>query len=152
VGEGDAGARTGVGGWAAALGHDAVHGLDITLTLGLGRRVPEERLRIVLGTASPRSTRFFGARPDGVRLRADDLDRSYGSGSVLTGTAQDLLVLLFGRKVPPGRLESAASGRFPAARTLSVRRFGVSASAGGRRVHGRTTRRARRSSEGGTGT
>ncbi|MFI0980619.1 maleylpyruvate isomerase family mycothiol-dependent enzyme [Streptomyces sp. NPDC021093] len=101
-----------VGGFASALGHDLVHGLDITIPLGLDRRVPEDRLRIVLGTASPMGTRFFGAKLDGVRLRADDLDWSYGSGSVVTGAAQDLVVVLFGRKVPAGRLSGEESGRF----------------------------------------
>ncbi|MFF0744664.1 maleylpyruvate isomerase family mycothiol-dependent enzyme [Streptomyces sp. NPDC004111] len=101
-----------VGGYPAALGHDVVHGLDIAIPLGLERRVPEDRLRIVLGTASPRGTRFFGARLEGVELRADDLDWSYGSGSVVSGPAQDLVVLLFGRKVPPGRLSGEAAGRF----------------------------------------
>ncbi|MEU8888512.1 maleylpyruvate isomerase family mycothiol-dependent enzyme [Streptomyces sp. NPDC048442] len=101
-----------VGGFASALGHDLVHGLDIAIPLGLDRRVPDDRLRIVLGTASPRGTRFFGAKLDGVRLQADDLDWAYGSGSVVTGAAQDLVVLLFGRKVPAGRLSGEASGRF----------------------------------------
>ncbi|MBB6437903.1 maleylpyruvate isomerase family mycothiol-dependent enzyme [Streptomyces candidus] len=103
-----------VGGLPAALGHDVVHGLDISIALGLDRRVPEERLRIVLGTASPLGTRFFGAKLDGVRLQADDLDWAYGSGSVVTGSAQDLVVLLFGRKVPPGRLRGTARDRFTA--------------------------------------
>ncbi|MFD3512854.1 maleylpyruvate isomerase family mycothiol-dependent enzyme [Streptomyces sp. NPDC058657] len=101
-----------VGGYPAALGHDVVHGLDISIPLGLDRRIPQERLRIVLGTASPFGTRFFGAKLDGVRLEADDLDWSYGTGSVLSGAAQDLVVLLFGRQVPPGRLRGAAAARF----------------------------------------
>lgn len=104
-----------VGGFAAALGHDVVHGLDVTIPLGLDRRVPEDRLRIVLGTTSPMSTRFFGVRLDGVQLRADDLDWSYGSGSVVTGAAQDLVAVVFGRKVPPGRLGGPRSGRFTSA-------------------------------------
>jgi uncharacterized protein (TIGR03083 family) len=101
-----------VGGLASALGHDVVHGLDITIPLGLERRVPEDRLRIVLGTASPLGTRFFGAKLGGVRLRAEDLDWSYGSGSEVSGRAQDLVAVLFGRKVPAGRLRGAESGRF----------------------------------------
>ena len=36
------------GGFEGALTHDVVHGLDITTALGIGRRVPEDRLRIVL--------------------------------------------------------------------------------------------------------
>ncbi|WP_345491663.1 maleylpyruvate isomerase family mycothiol-dependent enzyme [Streptomyces roseoviridis] len=89
-----------VGGRAAALGHDVVHGLDITVALGLGRRVPEERLRIVLDTVAPRTLRFFGARLDGVELRATDLDWSYGSGRTVARPAQELLLLAYGRRVP----------------------------------------------------
>ncbi|MCX5207146.1 maleylpyruvate isomerase family mycothiol-dependent enzyme [Streptomyces sp. NBC_00237] len=103
-----------VGGFASALGHDVVHGLDITIPLGLERRVPEDRLRIVLGTASPMGTRFFGAKLGGVRLRAEDLDWSYGTGSEVSGRAQDLVAVVFGRKVPAGRLHGEASGRFTA--------------------------------------
>ncbi len=36
------------GGLEGALSHDMIHGLDITVALGITRRVPEERLRIVL--------------------------------------------------------------------------------------------------------
>ncbi|CAM5500218.1 hypothetical protein SSPIM334S_07758 [Streptomyces spiroverticillatus] len=104
-----------VGGFAAALGHDVVHGLDITIPLGLDRQVPEDRLRIVLGTASPMGARFFGAKLGGVRLRADDLEWSYGTGSEVTGRPQDLVAVLFGRKVPAGRLRGAEAGRFTSA-------------------------------------
>lgn len=101
-----------VGGLAAALGHDVVHGLDITVALALDRRVPEDRLRILLGEISPRSLKFFGADLDGVRLCADDLDWSYGSGSPLYGAAQDILLVAFGRRLPAGRLRGEPSGRF----------------------------------------
>lgn len=90
-----------VGGLAAALGHDVIHGLDITVPLGLGRRIPEERLRILLGTVTPRTLRFFGADLDGAVLRATDLDWSYGTGSrgsrVVSRPAQELLLLAYGR-------------------------------------------------------
>ena len=42
-----------VGGIAAALGHDVLHGLDITVALGIDRRVPEDRIRILLDTVTP---------------------------------------------------------------------------------------------------
>lgn len=32
-----------VGGITAALGHDVIHGLDITVALGIERRVPQDR-------------------------------------------------------------------------------------------------------------
>ncbi|ARF57786.1 maleylpyruvate isomerase family mycothiol-dependent enzyme [Streptomyces gilvosporeus] len=100
---------------ALALGHDVVHGLDIALPLDLRRRVPEDRLRIVLDTVSPRSAKFFGAALSGVALHADDLDWSFGSGTPLYGAAQDLLLVAFGRTLPAGRLQGEASGRFTAA-------------------------------------
>ncbi|MCE4946844.1 MULTISPECIES: maleylpyruvate isomerase family mycothiol-dependent enzyme [Streptomyces] len=104
-----------VGGLAAALGHDVVHGLDIAVPLGLDRRVPEDRLRVLLDGLTPRGTKFFGADLDGVALHADDLDWSYGTGTALRGAAQDLLLVAFGRKLPPGRLHGAPQARFAAA-------------------------------------
>ncbi|QES09133.1 maleylpyruvate isomerase family mycothiol-dependent enzyme [Streptomyces venezuelae] len=101
-----------VGGLAAALGHDVVHGLDITVALGLDRRVPEDRLRVLLDEIRPSGLRFFGADLDGVRLCAEDLDWSYGSGSPVFGAAQDLLLLAYGRRLPEGRLRGEPSDRF----------------------------------------
>src|SRR6266540_864624 len=73
-----------------ALSHDVIHGLDITVGLGLDRRVPPER----------------------VALRATDLDWSHGTGTPLRGLAQDLLLVLCGRRLPPGRLQGEAATRF----------------------------------------
>ncbi|MEU8823660.1 maleylpyruvate isomerase family mycothiol-dependent enzyme [Streptomyces sp. NPDC048636] len=101
-----------VGGLAAALGHDVVHGLDISVALDLGRRVPEDRVRVLLGTVEPKTLKFFRADLSGVQLRADDLDWTYGTGAPLTGAAQDLLLVAYGRKLPPGRLRGEACGRF----------------------------------------
>ncbi|GGY42173.1 maleylpyruvate isomerase family mycothiol-dependent enzyme [Streptomyces tanashiensis] len=101
-----------VGGFPAALGHDVVHGLDITVALGLDRRVPEDRLRVLLDGIRPSGLRFFGVDLSGVRLCAEDLDWSYGSGSAVYGTGQDLLLLAFGRRLPSGRLRGETSGRF----------------------------------------
>ncbi|GGS77560.1 hypothetical protein GCM10010222_18560 [Streptomyces tanashiensis] len=101
-----------VGGFPAALGHDVVHGLDITVALGLDRRVPEDRLRVLLDGVRPSGLRFFGVDLSGVRLCAEDLDWSYGSGSAVYGTGQDLLLLAFGRRLPSGRLRGETSGRF----------------------------------------
>ncbi|MFI7356815.1 maleylpyruvate isomerase family mycothiol-dependent enzyme [Streptomyces avidinii] len=85
-----------------ALAHDVVHGLDITVALGHRRRVPEDRLRLLLDAVTPRSLRFFGVDLTGIRLRADDLDWSYGEGTPVHAEAQDLLLVLFGRRRPPG--------------------------------------------------
>ncbi|MFJ9369565.1 maleylpyruvate isomerase family mycothiol-dependent enzyme [Nocardia sp. NPDC101769] len=100
------------GGFAGALSHDVIHGMDITVALGLDRVVPADRMRLVLGALSPRSVNFFGVDLDGIELRADDLDFSYGCGSVLAGSAQDLLLVLCGRTLPAGRLRGDAAERF----------------------------------------
>lgn len=103
-----------VGGLASALAHDVVHGLDITVALGLDRRVPEDRVRLLLEKVTLRSARFFGADLRGVELRADDLDWSFGSGTPLTGAGQELLLVAFGRRLPPGRLHGERHHRFVA--------------------------------------
>ncbi|MER5976108.1 maleylpyruvate isomerase family mycothiol-dependent enzyme [Streptomyces sp. NPDC001857] len=101
-----------VGGLTAALGHDVVHGLDLSVALGLDRRVPENRLRLLLDDIRPSGLKFFGADLGGVRLCAEDLDWSYGSGSPVFGAAQDLLLLAYGRRLPDGRLRGEPSSRF----------------------------------------
>ncbi|GAA2268759.1 MULTISPECIES: maleylpyruvate isomerase family mycothiol-dependent enzyme [Kitasatospora] len=104
-----------VGGITAALGHDVIHGLDITVPLGLDRKVPLERVEAVLAGVGTRTLKFFGAKLDGVRLTADDLDWSFGSGAPVSGCAQDLLLVVYGRKVPAGRLSGELAARFAAA-------------------------------------
>ncbi|MET7771842.1 maleylpyruvate isomerase family mycothiol-dependent enzyme [Nocardia sp. NPDC005366] len=100
------------GGYAGALSHDVIHGLDITVALGIDRVVPIERMRAVLDANSPRSVAYFGVDLDGIELRADDLDWSYGSGAVLSGRAQDLLLVLCGRTLPTGYLSGPDAARF----------------------------------------
>jgi uncharacterized protein (TIGR03083 family) len=101
------------GGYSGPLTHDVVHGLDVTVALGLDRRVPEERLRPVLdGLRASRARRYFGVDLTGVELRADDLDWSLGSGTVLSGRAQDLLLVVCGRRLPAGLLRGEPSDRF----------------------------------------
>lgn len=90
------------GGYEGALAHDVIHGLDITVALGIDRQVPLDRLKIVLDGIRPKSIRFFGTDLTGVVLRADDLDWSLGSGEPLTGHAQNLLLVPCGRTLPPG--------------------------------------------------
>lgn len=101
-----------VGGLASALGHDVVHCLDITVALGIERQVPEDRLRVLLANITLRSAKFFGADLRGIELRADDLDWSFGSGARLSGTAQDLLLVAFGRRLPAGRLHGERQHEF----------------------------------------
>ncbi len=104
------------GGLVAALTHDVVHGLDITVALNLDLDVPAEHLRAVLATVTgPKSTKHFGTDLDGIELRANDIDWSLGSGAVVSGDAQDLVLVLCGRKLPAGRLAGESTARFVAA-------------------------------------
>ncbi|GIG88630.1 maleylpyruvate isomerase family mycothiol-dependent enzyme [Plantactinospora endophytica] len=100
------------GGVHGALSHDVIHGLDITVGLGLDRRVPPDRVGLVVSRIRPRQAAYFGVDLTGVALHATDLDWQYGTGSPLRGLAQDLLLVLCGRRLPPGRLDGEAAARF----------------------------------------
>ncbi|SOB78903.1 maleylpyruvate isomerase family mycothiol-dependent enzyme [Streptomyces sp. 1331.2] len=105
--------RPPVGGRIAALAHDAVHGLDITVPLGLPPRLPTARTAALLAEVSARTLRFFGVRLDGVRLRASDTEWSYGKGPLLVeGRAEHLLLVAYGRRVPAGLLAGSGAARF----------------------------------------
>ncbi|WP_432487288.1 maleylpyruvate isomerase family mycothiol-dependent enzyme [Kineococcus sp. SYSU DK018] len=77
-----------------------VHGLDIRWPLGLHRAVPEPRLRKALTFLM---TAPAGLVPEGaltgLRFEADDIDFAHGSGPVVSGTAQVLLLASTGRGV-----------------------------------------------------
>ncbi|MET8155026.1 maleylpyruvate isomerase family mycothiol-dependent enzyme [Sphaerisporangium sp. NPDC005289] len=100
------------GGAAGALAHDVIHGLDITVGLGLDRRVPPERVAMVLAGMRPKNIAFFGTDLTGVSLRATDLAWSHGTGEPVRGLAQDLLLAICGRRLPPGRLTGEPAKRF----------------------------------------
>ncbi|WP_434619957.1 maleylpyruvate isomerase family mycothiol-dependent enzyme [Arthrobacter sp. A5] len=90
------------GGLKGALTHDVVHGLDITIPLGIEHPVSEPALRIVLDHAtSPLSLKHFGLDLTGTRLEADDLDWAFGDGEPLRGAARHLLMVLMDRRLPP---------------------------------------------------
>lgn len=55
---------------------------------------------VVLGPLSNRHLKYFGTDLTGIQLRADDLDWSFGTGRPVTGSAQDLLLAVCGRKLP----------------------------------------------------
>jgi len=100
------------GGVHGALSHDVIHGLDITVGLGLNRQVPPERVAMVLAGMRPKNIAFFGTDLARIALQATDLDWSHGTGTPVRGLAQDLLLVLCGRRLPPGRLEGEAATRF----------------------------------------
>ncbi|MFC4529464.1 maleylpyruvate isomerase family mycothiol-dependent enzyme [Sphaerisporangium dianthi] len=100
------------GGVHGALSHDVIHGLDITVGLGLDRRVPPERVAMVLAGMRPKNIAFFGTDLTGVALRATDLDWSHGTGAPVWGLAQDLLLVICGRRLPASRLTGEPASRF----------------------------------------
>ena len=98
------------GGYAGALAHDVIHSLDIIVPLGIEHHFPAESIRAVLDSvASPRARRHFGADVEGVELRAVDVDWSYGCGAPMAGLAQDLALLLTGRRVREGAFSGAGA-------------------------------------------
>ena len=92
------------GGLEGVLVHDVIHGLDITVPLGINRTLPEERVRMVLDAVTqPKTLRYFAVDLTGIELRASDLDWSFGTGTPTVGLAQDLALLLCGRQPSLGR-------------------------------------------------
>ncbi|GAA0955939.1 maleylpyruvate isomerase family mycothiol-dependent enzyme [Kribbella koreensis] len=89
------------GGFEGALSHDVIHGLDITVALGINRRVPLDRMRIVVSGLSPKHLKYFGVDLTGIQLKATDLDWTYGTGTPLEAPAQDLLLKVCGRQHAP---------------------------------------------------
>jgi uncharacterized protein (TIGR03083 family) len=100
------------GGANGALSHDVIHGLDISVGLGLARRPPVHRIGLVLAGLRDRNVRYFGTDLDGVRLEATDLDFRWGAGAPLRGAAADLLLVICGRRVPADLLEGTQATRF----------------------------------------
>ncbi|SOE01287.1 maleylpyruvate isomerase family mycothiol-dependent enzyme [Blastococcus haudaquaticus] len=98
------------GGLLGALSHDVIHGLDVAVPLGLDHLVAPERVAMVLGGLEGEQ-RALGVDLDGVRLQADDVDWTWGTGEPVRGRAQDLLLLVCARRVPGGRLHGPAPAR-----------------------------------------
>jgi hypothetical protein len=67
---------------------------------------------MVLRGLQPKQLRYFDVDLTGIELRATDVDWSYGTGAPVSGRAQDLLLLVCGRRVPAGRLTGVAADRF----------------------------------------
>jgi uncharacterized protein (TIGR03083 family) len=100
------------GGWHGALNHVVIHGLDVTVPLGVPRRSPDTTIRVVLDDLTTGGVGgHFGMEIGGRSLQATDLDWSYGSGPALRGPAEYLAVALCGRSVPEGRLDGEPLSR-----------------------------------------
>ena len=94
------------GGYHGALNHVVIHGLDVTVPLGVPRVSPDETIRVVLDDLTHGGGHaHFGMAVAGRCLQASDLDWSYGSGAALRGAAGDLAAALCGRALPPRRLD-----------------------------------------------
>jgi uncharacterized protein (TIGR03083 family) len=101
------------GGHRGALTHDLVHGLDITIPLGMEHPVSEPTLLLVLQNATtPLSLRRSGVDVSEIRLLADDLDWTFGDGRPLHGSARHLLMVLMGRHLAAGLLSGDSAERF----------------------------------------
>jgi uncharacterized protein (TIGR03083 family) len=101
------------GGLKGALTHDVVHGLDITIPLGIEHPVSEQALRVVLDHATtPLSLKHSGLDVTGIRFEADDLDWAFGDGKPLRGRARYLLMVLMDRRLPAELLSGPATTRF----------------------------------------
>ena len=106
------------GGAEGALVHAVVHGLDVTVPLGIGRRLPPQRMRTVLDALTARrSLVHFGIDISGKEFRVDDLKWSWGCGDVVRADAQTMVLALSGRRqlLQPGSYDAddaqAASAR-----------------------------------------
>lgn len=81
-----------------------IHHQDIRRPLGIPRQIPAERLRWVLGASlySPELPAWHLAR--GIHLAPTDLDWEHGSGPVITGPAEAMLMAITGRRSAVGEL------------------------------------------------
>jgi hypothetical protein len=97
------------GGHHGALNHVVIHGLDVTVPLGVPRLSPVTTIPIVLDDLTVGGGHsHFGIELIGRRLEATDIDWAYGSGPTLRGEAQDLALVICGRTVTEGRLQGDA--------------------------------------------
>ncbi|GAA4931576.1 uncharacterized protein (TIGR03083 family) [Actinomycetospora succinea] len=87
------------GGMAGSLTHVVIHGLDVTVPLGLGRVCADEAARTVLHQLVGAGDRtVFGVDTAGRALRATDLDWAHGHGEPVAGSAADVILALSGRR------------------------------------------------------
>ena len=86
------------GGLIGALTAVVIHGLDITVPLGVARPAPDENVLAVLDHLTHGGGHAnFGFELDGLRLQATDMTWTFGSGRSTRGTIADLVLLISGR-------------------------------------------------------
>jgi uncharacterized protein (TIGR03083 family) len=90
------------GGPMGALNHVVIHGLDITVPLGLQRRSPDATIRIILDSMASGGAERFGVDISGVTLTATDLRWSAGTGPARSEPAENLVLYMAGRTLPSG--------------------------------------------------
>ena len=91
------------GGPIGALTHVVVHGLDITVPLGVARPASDETVLAVLDHLTLEGGHAnFGVELDRLCLQATDIDWTFGSGTPMSGTTADLALFLSGRNLTPG--------------------------------------------------
>lgn len=97
------------GSYHDALNHVVIHSLDITVPLGRARLAAAETIRMILeGLTLGGIHRNFGIEIEGRRFDATDIGWTFGSGKLLRGKAEDLALVLCGRRVVSGQLEGTA--------------------------------------------
>ena len=91
------------GGAAGALSHAVIHSLDVTVALDRPPVAPQAAVVDVLDQLATADGAVFGLDLTGVRLEAEDVAWSRGSGEVVRADAGRLVALLAGRSLPDGR-------------------------------------------------
>ena len=81
-----------------ALTDGVIHHQDIRRPLGLPRDIPAERMLAVLEFARTAPTIRAAKRIRGLTLTANDLDWTTGTGPVVEGPAESLLMAIAGRR------------------------------------------------------
>ncbi|MBY8863054.1 maleylpyruvate isomerase family mycothiol-dependent enzyme [Nocardia sp. CA2R105] len=90
------GLTAGFGGMIALV-DGTIHHQDIRRPLGIPRQIPTDRLTRVLDATLPNPRLGAWHRIRGLRLRANDIDWSHGTGPEVVGTGEALLLAITGR-------------------------------------------------------
>ncbi|WP_067675874.1 maleylpyruvate isomerase family mycothiol-dependent enzyme [Nocardia miyunensis] len=97
------GLTAGFGGMIALV-DGTIHHQDIRRPLGIPRQIPTDRLTRVLDATLPNPRLGAWHRIRGLRLHANDIDWSHGTGPEVTGTGEALLLAITGRPSVLGEL------------------------------------------------